>query len=142
MRITKHGAEESENIRRIKETLFSASLTLSQDGIKALHEHNPKARLSKMYVTCSTPWSYTTARNVYYEEDENFRVTDEIIDDLVKGAESEMLSEARDNATQRMIDEAKKLNADAIVNVRYATSNIMQGAAEILVYGTAVKLKK
>ena len=96
MRITKHGAEESENIRRIKETLFSASLTLSQDGIKALHEHNPKARLSKMYVTCSTPWSYTTARNVYYEEDENFRVTDEIIDDLVKGAESEMLSEATD----------------------------------------------
>lgn len=96
MRITKHGAEESENIRRIKETLFSASLTLSQDGIKALHEHNPKARLSKMYVTCSTPWSYTTARNVYYEEDGNFRVTDEIIDDLVKGAESEMLSEATD----------------------------------------------
>ena len=96
MRITKHGAEESENIRRIKETLFSASLTLSQDGIKTLHEHNPKARLSKMYVTCSTPWSYTTARNVYYEEDENFRVTDEIIDDLVKGAESEMLSEATD----------------------------------------------
>lgn len=96
MRITKHGAEETENIRRIKETLFSASLTLSQDGIKALHEHNPSARLSKMYVTCSTPWSYTTARNVYYEEDENFRVTDEIIDDLVKGAESEMLSEATD----------------------------------------------
>jgi len=96
MRITKHGAEESENIRRIKETLFSASLTLSQDGIKALHEHNPSARLNKMYVTCSTPWSYTTARNVYYEEDENFRVTDEIIDDLVKGAESEMLSEATD----------------------------------------------
>lgn len=96
MRITKHGAEESENIRRIKETLFSASLTLSQDGIKALHEHNPSARLSKMYVTCSTPWSYTTARNVYYEEDENFKVTEDIVNDLIKGAESEMLSEAID----------------------------------------------
>ncbi len=65
----------------------------------------------------------------------------QIIGGEIKGY-TEMLAEARDNATQRMIDEAKKLNADAIVNVRYATSNIMQGAAEILVYGTAVKLKK
>ena len=64
----------------------------------------------------------------------------QIIGGEIKGY-TEMLAEARDNATQRMIDEAKKLNADAIVNVRYATSNIMQGAAEILVYGTAVKLK-
>ena len=65
----------------------------------------------------------------------------QIIGGEIKGY-TEMLAEARDNATQRMIDEAKKLNADAIVNVRYATSNIIQGAAEILVYGTAVKLKK
>ena len=52
---------------------------------------------------------------------------------------SEMLNEARAIATKRMIQEAAAMNADAIVNVRYTTSAVMQGAAEILVYGTAVK---
>ena len=53
-----------------------------------------------------------------------------------------MIQEARDIATQRMIDEAKSLGADAIVGIKYSSSSVMQGAAEILVYGTAVKLKK
>jgi uncharacterized protein YbjQ (UPF0145 family) len=53
---------------------------------------------------------------------------------------TDMITKARDEAMQRMIDEAKKLNADAIVNVRFATSDIMQGSAEMLAYGTAVKL--
>ena len=52
---------------------------------------------------------------------------------------SEMLNAARAQATKRMVDEAEKLGADAVVNVRYASSAVMQGAAEILVYGTAVK---
>lgn len=52
---------------------------------------------------------------------------------------SEMLNEARAIATKRMIQEAIDLNADAVVNIRYTTSAIMQGAAEILVYGTAVR---
>jgi uncharacterized protein YbjQ (UPF0145 family) len=54
-------------------------------------------------------------------------------------AYTQMMSEARDLATQRMIAEAESLGADAIVNVRYATSAIMQGAAEVMAYGTAVK---
>jgi uncharacterized protein YbjQ (UPF0145 family) len=52
---------------------------------------------------------------------------------------SEMLNEARAIATKRMMEEAEKLGADAVVNVRYTTSAVLQGAAEILVYGTAVK---
>ena len=52
---------------------------------------------------------------------------------------SEMLNEARAMATKRMMEEAAKLNADAVVNVRYTTSAVIQGAAEILVYGTAVR---
>ncbi len=52
---------------------------------------------------------------------------------------SEMLNEARSIATKRMVEDAEQLGADAVVNVRYTTSAIMQGAAEILVYGTAVK---
>jgi uncharacterized protein YbjQ (UPF0145 family) len=52
---------------------------------------------------------------------------------------SEMLNEARAIATKRMMQEAAELHADAVVNIRYATSAVMQGAAEILVYGTAVR---
>ncbi|MBR2782751.1 MAG: YbjQ family protein [Firmicutes bacterium] len=54
---------------------------------------------------------------------------------------TEMMDSARRIATERMEAEAAKLGADAIVNVRYATSAIMQGAAEVMAYGTAVKCK-
>ena len=50
-----------------------------------------------------------------------------------------MMNEARELATKRMVAEAEELGADAIVNIRYATSAIMQGAAEVIAYGTAVK---
>ncbi len=53
-----------------------------------------------------------------------------------------LMSEAREKAIERMIEDAKTLKADAIVGVRFMTSQIAQGAAEILVFGTAVKLKK
>jgi len=63
---------------------------------------------------------------------------------LVGGEISEytkLQAESREQALQRMIEDAKKLGADAIVNVRLQTSMIMQGASELLAYGTAVKLK-
>lgn len=52
---------------------------------------------------------------------------------------TEMLNEARQIATKRMVDEAEALGADAVVNVRYGSSAVMQGAAEVIAYGTAVK---
>ena len=52
---------------------------------------------------------------------------------------SEMINEARAIATKRMVEEAEQLGADGVINVRYASSMVMQGAAEMLVYGTAVK---
>jgi uncharacterized protein YbjQ (UPF0145 family) len=57
------------------------------------------------------------------------------------GAYSEMMNEARALATKRMVEDAQKLGADAIVNIRYASSAIMQNAAEVIAYGTAVKFK-
>ena len=54
---------------------------------------------------------------------------------------SEMMNEARAIATKRMVEEAEGMGADGIVNIRYATSAIMQGAAEVIAYGTAVKFK-
>lgn len=54
---------------------------------------------------------------------------------------TEMLADARDKAIERMVDEAKKRDADAIVNIRFTTSAIMTNASEMLAYGTAVKLR-
>lgn len=55
---------------------------------------------------------------------------------------TKMLAEAREQAIDRMVDEARSIGADAIVCVRFTTAPVMQGAAELLAYGTAVKLKK
>lgn len=56
-------------------------------------------------------------------------------------AYNQMMNEARALATKRMVEEAEALGADGVVNIRYASSAIMQGAAEVIAYGTAVKLK-
>ena len=56
-------------------------------------------------------------------------------------AYTEMLNEARQIATKRMVDEAEALGADAVINIRYGSASMMQGAAEVVVYGTAVKYK-
>lgn len=54
-------------------------------------------------------------------------------------AYTSMMEKAREKATQRMIEQAQALNADAVIGVRYSTSAVMPQAAEVLVYGTAVK---
>lgn len=61
-----------------------------------------------------------------------------IVGGEIKGY-TEMMNEARTLATNRMVTEAEQLGADAVVNVRFTTSGIMQGAAEVIAYGTAVK---
>ena len=54
---------------------------------------------------------------------------------------TEMITQARQIAVKRMVDEAEALGADAIVNLRFSSSSVMQGAAEVIAYGTAVKFK-
>jgi len=56
-------------------------------------------------------------------------------------AYTEMMNEARALATKRMVEEAEQLGADGVVNIRYASSSVMQNAAEVIAYGTAVKFK-
>jgi uncharacterized protein YbjQ (UPF0145 family) len=53
---------------------------------------------------------------------------------------TKLQAESREQAMQRMVEDAESLNADAIVNIRFTTTMVMQGASEILAYGTAVKL--
>lgn len=57
------------------------------------------------------------------------------------GAYTDMMNQARELATQRMIAEAEALGADAVVNIRYSSASVMQGAAEVMAYGTAVRVK-
>lgn len=54
---------------------------------------------------------------------------------------TELLTDSREEATERMLEQAKALGADAVLNVRYSTSSIAAGAAEIFVYATAVELQ-
>ncbi len=54
---------------------------------------------------------------------------------------TELLNDSRTESTKRMIEQAEALGANAIVNVRFSTSSVAQGAAEIYVYGTAVKIE-
>ena len=61
-----------------------------------------------------------------------------IVGGEIKGY-TEMLIEARQIATKRMVDEAEALGADAVVGLRYGSASVMQGAAEVIAYGTAVR---
>ena len=54
---------------------------------------------------------------------------------------TDMMEKARDKATRRMVDQAVSMGADAIIGVRYTTNSIMAQAAEVLVFGTAIKYK-
>ena len=53
---------------------------------------------------------------------------------------TQLLNEARQTATKRMVDEAERMEADAVINIRYASSSLMQSAAELTSYGTAVRI--
>lgn len=55
------------------------------------------------------------------------------------GGYTKLLADSREQAIKRMLDDAEAMGADAVVNVRFTTSQVMQGAAEIMAYGTAVK---
>jgi len=57
-------------------------------------------------------------------------------------AYSELMNDARALATKRMTKEAESMGADAVINIRYASASIVQGAAEVIVYGTAVKFRE
>jgi len=54
---------------------------------------------------------------------------------------TEMLNTARQIAVKRMVEDAERMGADAVINMRYGSSSVMQGAAEVIAYGTAVKFK-
>ena len=98
MRITEHTAKRDILLRKVREAVFSSALLLSQDGLTALKSHNRKARISKMYVSCASPWSYNLTRTVDYTDDEPFKITNSIIEDLTRGAEESIFSDMHQNS--------------------------------------------
>lgn len=92
MRISKNNTGPAERLRQMREALFSASLTVSKDGLSALASLNPKAKITKIFLVCASPWAYTLSRDVSYEDDVDFKVTPDLINDLAKSAEHEIES--------------------------------------------------
>ena len=87
---------------------------------------------SWLLALCPMPFALTICVDQRYEVSANLRA--------IPTEYTEMITEAREEAMNRMLKEAKKLKADAIINVRMTTSQVASGAAELLVYGTAVRL--
>ncbi len=77
-------------IRFMREALFSASLILSRDGIEALRAYKKRAKVTKIFISCASPWSHVLTRTVEYEGEEEMKITRALIDDLVKSAEAEI----------------------------------------------------
>jgi len=93
----------------------------------------------KIITTCHGVVSGSTVRAKHAGRDIMASVKN-IFGGELKGY-TELLSESRDQATERMKDQAKQLGANAVVNVRFSTSSVAAGAAEIYVYGTAVTVE-
>ena len=89
---------EAHDVRRVREALLSTALTLSQEGLTALRKHNSHAKITRILVTCGSPWSYTIARSVSYENDEPFKITKSLIHDLAESAEEEIRAHTQEPA--------------------------------------------
>ncbi len=115
MRVTTHGIE---GIRRVKEALFSTALILSQEGMGVLRQHDPSARISRMFVTCSAPWAHTVSRDVYYESDTPFKVTASVLNDLIESAEAEIYTSIEQNPdiSETAFDIVERATVNATVN--------------------------
>ncbi len=116
MRIMEQTGKE-ENLRRIREVLFSACLLLSQEGEQALKKFDPRGHISKLFITCSSPWSYTVARNVHYESDVPFKVTENILKDLIQSAESEIITHVRESSHMKAGDFEVVESATVDINI-------------------------
>lgn len=118
MRIPKLAPSTAGYTRHMREALFSASLILSRDGLEALGLHNSHARIGKILVTCASPWSYTISRNVHYESEKEIEVTRDLIDDLVKSAESEITTQIQSekNDAHDLFEVVERATVDVRIN--------------------------
>ena len=133
MRVTEHIRNTEEHLRRIREALFSAALTASQHGGEALRELHSNAHITKVYVTCGSPWSYTIARNVHYENDHSFKINQSLLHDLVLSAEEEIVTKLRETALLKdeQFEVVERATVDISVN-EYPVTNPLSLEGTIL----------
>jgi len=118
MRVTEHKSSLDIDFRRVHEALISTALLLSQEGYKVLRERSSHARISNLYVTCSSPWAYTLVRNVRYENEKPFKITQSILDDLIETAESSILEHLKEDKGQNIdsFEVIERTTVDITVN--------------------------
>jgi hypothetical protein len=124
MRITRKKLDMADRIRMMKETLFSASLIISRDGLEALALHDKHAKVTKMLVSCSAPWSYTISRNVAYEGETELKVSRDLINDLIGSAETEIEKQLK--STDAPSDLSYEVVERATIDVRINDYPVMK----------------
>lgn len=117
-RITEHDFSKEDELRRIREALFSACLLLSQEGFPILQKYDSKAKITHTFVTCSAPWAYTLAQHVQYENDIRFKISENIITDLVQSAIADISTKFKDStfATKEGFESVDQITTDIKVN--------------------------
>ncbi len=110
--------ESPSDTRKVREALLANALQFFSEGLQVLREYSEQAKIKRVFVTCSAPWAYTTARSVQYEANESFKITKEIVQNLVKSAEEEIRTNIRENPAMHAYDFAvvEKATVDMSVN--------------------------
>jgi hypothetical protein len=118
MRFSSKSTRKETVLRKVRETILSSSLVLQQEGLKALKKYKKHAKISNLFVTCSSPWSYNLARTVEYRDDDDFKISQSIIDDLVSSAETAILEDLKnkDSSNAENYDVIEKTSVDISVN--------------------------
>ena len=116
MRISEDNPTDEDKLRQMREALFSASLILSKEGLLTLNEFDSHAKIGRILVTCSSPWAHTVSRSVTYDQEEEFKITRSILEDLIKTAEDEIAEKIAETAIVGSM--GLKVVEKATVNVR------------------------
>lgn len=124
LRVPTTQTKKSLDPRRVSEALLSASLILSQEGSNALRDHNPKGKIHKLCIMCSSPWSETITKRVVYKNDTPFTVSHPLIDDLIQTAEQEMFGSLKELSEEQQdnLTVVEKTTLDVHLN-EYAVQN-------------------
>jgi len=80
----------AEQLRKMHQALFAASVQLGNEGVSALSAHNSDARVRKILITCASPWSHTVTKEITYAPERSFDITKKLLTDVVHQAEEEI----------------------------------------------------
>ncbi len=125
----------NRTIKSIMTTLISVLMTLDSEGRQALAEKAPKAKITHLQFAISAPWSYTVAKTISYSKEEDFLVTEDFVDELLRMAEKKVLEELKENEEIHKLDLSviSRITVDVIANGYSININSKQKAKSIKV---------